>query len=68
VPFVQGQLRAEPVAVTIETQCAHCGNPLHVELDSDLNFRVLETGAQPLIAVPMVDLGKIKAATIINDF
>ena len=53
MPFVQGQLRKEYLSGLIETECAHCHQPLHIEIDSDMNYRVVETGAAPLFFVPL---------------
>ena len=65
---MQGQLRGEPLSVIVSTQCAHCGQPLHLELDSDLNHRVVEDGAEPLVFVPMVDFGELEDPSIIDAF
>jgi hypothetical protein len=67
MPFVQGHLRNESIAVSIETECAHCSRPLRVEVDAGLRCRV-EDGADPLIYVPMLDFDKLKAPSIIDDF
>jgi hypothetical protein len=53
VPFVQGQLRQEYVSGRIETECAHCHQPLHIEVDSDMKYRVEEPGAAPLFFAPL---------------
>ncbi|MBN1580221.1 MAG: hypothetical protein JXA89_05925 [Anaerolineae bacterium] len=68
MPFVQGHLRNEKLSCTIETECGHCRQPLHIEIDSDLNYRVLEAGAKPLIHVPMADPKKLDAPSIIDGF
>jgi hypothetical protein len=68
VPFVQGQLRSEYLASSIETQCAHCQEPIHIEIDSDLNYRVLDEAAAPLIHVPLIDLRKLEEPSIIDAF
>jgi hypothetical protein len=65
---VQGQLRKEKLTFTIHTACAHCGKELHIEMDSDLNYTVLEKDAKPLIFVPMVDFGELKDPSIIDVF
>ena len=65
---MQGQLRGEPLTFAIETECAHCKQPLHLEIDSDLDYRVLEEGAEPLISVPMVDFEKLEDPSIIDAF
>ena len=68
MPFVQGHLRGEKLSFSIETECGHCHQPLHIEIDSDLNYRVLEAGAEPLIHVPMVNLDKLEDPSIIDGF
>ena len=68
MPFVQGQLRKEPLTFLIETRCAHCGQPIHIEIDSELNYRVQEEGAEPLIFAPVLDLHQIKDPSIIDAF
>jgi hypothetical protein len=68
VPFVQGQLRNEYLSFTIETECGHCGKPLHLEIDSDLNYRVLESDADPLIYAPLIDVNKLEDPSIIDGF
>ena len=67
MPFVQGHLRNEPVSVAIRSECAHCGRPLELEVDSELRHRVAGD-ADPLIFVPLVDFEKLKAPSIIDDF
>lgn len=67
-PFVQGQLRKEALSFTIESECGHCGKPLHIEMDSQLNYTVIEQDAQPLIFVPMVDFNKLEDPSIIDAF
>ncbi len=68
MPFVQGQLRGEPLSVVVETECAHCGRPLHLEIDSELRYRVVEEDAQPLLFVPLVDFDKLDDPSIIDAF
>lgn len=65
---MQGQLRDESLTVVVTTQCAHCGQPLHLEIDSELTYRVMEDGAEPLVFVPMVDFGKLEDPSIIDAF
>ncbi|NIV33241.1 MAG: hypothetical protein GWN58_28490, partial [Anaerolineae bacterium] len=50
----------EPLTIVVTTRCAHCGQPLHLEIDSELNFRVMEDGAEPLVFVPMVDFSELE--------
>ncbi len=67
-PFVQGQLRQTSLTASIATQCAHCGQPLHIEIDHDLKCRVAEPDARPLITVPLVDFARLKDPSIIDAF
>lgn len=65
---MQGQLRGKPITFSIQTECAHTGRPFHIEIDSDLNYTVLEAEVEPLIFVPMVDFDRLEAPSIIDDF
>jgi hypothetical protein len=65
---VQGQLREQEMSFSIQTSCAHCGQPLHIEIDSRLNYTVQEKDAAPLIFSPMVDFGKLEDPSIIDAF
>ena len=68
MPFVQGHLRGEPLSFVIETECGHCQSPIRIEMSSELEYRVLEGDADPLVYVPQVDLGKLGAPSIIDGF
>ena len=65
---MQGQLRGELLSFAVETECAHCGQPLHLEIDSELKYRVAEAGAEPLVFVPMVDFDTLEDPSIIDSF
>jgi hypothetical protein len=65
---VQGQLRNEQLNFTIHTTCAHCGEEIQIEINSDLNYSVLTPGAKPLVFVPMVDFGSLEDPSIIDAF
>jgi hypothetical protein len=39
-----------------------------LEIDSELNYRVVEDGAEPLVFVPMVDFGRLEDPSIIDAF
>jgi hypothetical protein len=67
MPFVQGRLRAKPVAVVYETECVCCSRPMRLEIRSDLHYRV-EDEAAPLAYLPIVDFAKLKQPTIIDVF
>jgi hypothetical protein len=65
---VQGQLRSEHLSFIIETECGHCHQPLQIEIDSQLKYRVLESEAEPLVYVPMVNLQQLDEPSIIDSF
>ena len=67
-PFVQGQLRKEPINTVVKTECAHCGRSIHIELDSAFRFKVNEPEADPMLFIPMVNFSKVEDASIINVF
>ncbi len=68
MPFVQGQLRGEPLSVVIETECEHCSQPMHIEIDSELGCRVEEEGADPLTFFPLLDLHRLSDRCITDAF
>ena len=65
---MQGRLRNEHLTFSITTECGHCRKPIHLEMDSDLNCRVLEEDAEPLVFVPVPGVEKIKDKSIIDGF
>lgn len=68
MPFVQGHLRGEALSCLIETECGHCQRPVRIEIDSELSYRVLEAGAEPLVHVPLVDVASLDEPSIIDGF
>ena len=65
---MQGRLRKKALSVAITTECAHSGEPIHLEIDSELNCRVAEEGAKPLVFVPLLNLAKLEDPSIIDGF
>jgi hypothetical protein len=65
---VQGQLRQEKLSISIQTECGHCHKPLNLEIDSELNCKVQEPEAAPLVFVPMVNFQKLDDPSIIDAF
>ncbi len=65
---MQGHLRGEKLSLVIQTECKHCQQPLHIEIDSELQYRVLQAGAEPLVYVPLVDVKKLDEPSIIDGF
>jgi hypothetical protein len=68
VPYVLGRLRKEDLSFVITSECAHCSAPLHIEIDSNLNYRLVEQDAEPVLSIPMVDIGKLEDPSIIDAF
>ena len=67
-PFVQGRLRGESLSVTVKTECAHCSQPMHIEIDSDLNYQAQGEGCEPIAFVPDVNLHELEDPNIIEAF
>ena len=59
MPFVQGQLTGKPLSVNVTTECAHCGEPILMEIGSDARSRVVEANAAPITFIPDVDFAKL---------
>jgi hypothetical protein len=65
---VQGQLRDKKLSVTIDTECAHCGQPMQITLTSDLDYQVREPDAAPVVYIPIVNFAKLRDPSIIDAF
>jgi hypothetical protein len=65
---VQGQLRKEPLGFLIETTCAESGRTIQIEIDDQLEYRVCQEDADPIIVVPIVDFAKLDDPSIIDAF
>jgi hypothetical protein len=65
---VQGQLRDESLSFTLESACAQSGRSIQIEIDGELNYRVLRGDAEPLLFVPLVDVDRLKDPSIIDAF
>ncbi len=50
--------------MAIDTACAHCGIPIHLDVDSNLNHRVRTDGASPLVCTPFVDVSELTPSII----
>jgi len=55
-------------SISITTECAHCGQRLHIELDCELNYRVAETEARPIVVAPQVNFAQLRDPSIIDAF
>lgn len=65
---MQGKLRNEPLSFDITTECACCGVPIHITMAHDLSYTLGEPDSKPMFYVPMVDLTKLKAPSIVDAF
>ena len=65
---MQGRLRKESLSITVETACAHCGEPMRLDIDSEMHCRVEDKRCRPLIFVPDIELRKLEAPSIIDAF
>ena len=68
MPFVQGQLIGEPLSVNVTTECAHCAEPIHLEIDSWARAGAAEAGAGPITFVPDVDFSALPDKCITDAF
>ena len=65
---MQGQLTGEPVSVSVATECAHCSEPIHMEIDSEARARVVEPGADPITFTPDVNFATLPDKCITDAF
>ncbi len=65
---MQGQLRKEVLTFLVETECAHCGQPISIEIDNRMQYRVLVAEARPVLFIPHVDFARLKDPSIIDAF
>jgi hypothetical protein len=54
--------------VTVESSCAHCGAPLILKMDSELEYQLLEGGPEPMLFHPFVDFATLAEPSIIDAF
>jgi hypothetical protein len=67
-PFVQGWLWQTPLSVDIHSVCGHCAWPLHIRVDSALQYRIQTEGAQPLVFEPQINWAAFTAPNIIQTY
>jgi hypothetical protein len=65
---VQGQLLGKNLRCTVDTECAVSGRPIEIEIESDLGHRLRSPGRQPMLVIPLIDLGALDAPSIVDDF
>ena len=65
---MQGRLRGEEVSISVVSECAHCKQPMHMKIDSDMNWSSQDSSCSPIIFVPDVDFRALREPNIINAF
>ncbi|MEE8433692.1 MAG: hypothetical protein V3S64_02790 [bacterium] len=67
-PFVQGRLRNERISFEIDTECGHCGEPIHLTVNEDRSCRVGDPGQHPLMFEPIVNWEEFSGPHIIDAY
>jgi hypothetical protein len=65
---VQGRLRGEKLTVRIDSECKHCSEPLSLEVNEELRWRLLSRDAEPLLFEPDIRWDTFRGADIIHDY
>lgn len=52
----------------MNSECAHCKKPMHMEIDNEMNCTVAEEGCSPVVFVPEVNFGSLEDPSIIDAF
>ncbi|MEW5733434.1 MAG: hypothetical protein AB1921_01190 [Thermodesulfobacteriota bacterium] len=52
----------------VNTSCAHCGEPMELVIDQDMNLSGPCTDPSPVVFVPRVDVAGLKDPNIISAF
>ena len=65
---MQGRLLDAELGCTVETECAVSGRPITFEIDSELRCRVRRPAERPVFFIPLIDLPKLDAPCIVDDF
>jgi hypothetical protein len=56
------------LTVTVRTECAHCKRPMELTINSDLTYETGDSGSEPMVFIPDVDLLNLDDENIINAF
>ena len=65
---MQGKIRNEVLVVEVETKCHHCGQSLHLRVDSNMQIAVHEQAAEPWVFMPDMDWDHFTERTIIDAY
>ncbi|MCG6538424.1 MAG: hypothetical protein L7F78_27840 [Syntrophales bacterium LBB04] len=61
-------MREADLSDTVRTECAHCRQPMELQIGSDLRVTTKDGACEPIVFVPHVDLFEIKDESIIDAF
>jgi hypothetical protein len=67
-PFVQGRLRNERISFEIDTECGHCGEPIHLTVKEDRSCLVDDPDQSPLMFEPVVNWEGFSGPHIIDAY
>ncbi len=67
-PFVQGRLRNERISFEIDTECGHCGEPIHLTVNEDRSCLVGDPDQNPLMFEPIVNWEEFSGPHIIDAY
>ena len=65
---MQGHLRGKPVSITVETECAHCSEPMTLHIDSEMDVTADQPSAAPMVFTPDAPIWDTEAPSIVDDF
>lgn len=54
--------------MSVATECAHCAEPMHLQIDSAARCTVAEAGADPITFVPHADFSELAERCITDVF
>ena len=52
----------------MHTECAHCTEPMHFVVDSQMNYQVKAGGGEPLVFMPNIDWKTFAEPNIIDAY
>ncbi len=61
---MQGQLQGKYLTFTIKTECGHCQRPMHIVMDSEMKYNVVEEMAAPMVYTPLLDVHELEPSII----
>ncbi|HTP26560.1 MAG TPA: hypothetical protein VMK12_13025 [Anaeromyxobacteraceae bacterium] len=64
---MQGRLSKKRIPAEVTSSCAHCGASIRIETDG-YEMASATRGSAPLVFAPLVDLHRLRAKSIIDDF